>query len=78
MQCGSHVHDVVNCLAFMREWKAAHPEGAEAAVEIEVRLSELMRSMITSPLTGKMFAMMPHEQLSPQAVRQSLEDQTHV
>lgn len=78
MQCGSHVHDLIDCLAFLREWKAAHPDAAEAALELEVRLSELMRKMITSPLTGKMFAIMPHEQISPEAAKRSLEEQTRV
>lgn len=78
MQCGSHVHDLVDCLAFVREWKAAHPDAAEATVELEVRLSELMRKMIMSPLTGRMFALKPHEQISPEAAQQSLEEQMRV
>ena len=78
MQCGSHVHDLVDCLAFVSEWKAAHPAAAEVALELEVRLSELIRKMITSPLTDKMFAIMPHEQISPEPAKGSLEEQMRV
>lgn len=75
---GSHVHDLVACLDVLHRWKEANPAHAELAVELEVHLCELMQAMITSPLTGKMFASLPHDHLTQEAVDASLAAQTAV
>jgi|DEB0MinimDraft_4_1074332.scaffolds.fasta_scaffold187694_2 hypothetical protein len=75
---GSHVHDIVTCLELVRKWKTTNPAHRVLADELEVHLCELMSSMLTSPLTGKMFAALPHEHLSPTEVEASLEAQTAV
>ena len=82
MLAGSHVHDVLDCLQFVRTWREQNPshhsEVSELFNELEVRLCELMSKMLTGPLTGKMFAMFPHEQLTAEQMQASLREQTTV
>jgi hypothetical protein len=78
MQTGSHVHDIVRCLQFVRESRENKTPAEEVLHEMEVRLCELMHQMITSPLTGKMFAVQPQEQVTEQEALASLKAQTTV
>ncbi len=59
MNTGSHVHDVLSCVEFVRAWQARHPAHAELATELDVRLCELMQRLITGGLTGQLFVSPP-------------------
>lgn len=78
MQVGSHVHDILDCLRFVRESRTLGCDVEELRHELEVRLCELMQKMITGPLTGRMFAALPRDFLSHDQVRKSLCEQTVV
>jgi drug/metabolite transporter superfamily protein YnfA len=78
LTAGSHVHELVGCLEIVQQWQAKHPAHAELATELEVHLCELMQSMITSPMTGKMFAPPPHAFRTQAELDASLAAQTAV
>lgn len=78
MHVGSHVEDIVNCLVFVRGCRRSNTPVEEVINEVEVRLCELMQQMITSPLTGKMFAIQPQEYVTPSEMARSLDSQTFV
>ena len=59
MITGSHVHDVLACVEFVRAWQAHHPAHAEFATELDVRLCELMQRMLNCGLTGQLFVSPP-------------------
>ena len=78
MQVGSHVHDVLECLCFVRESETRGDSVHELRHEMIVRLCELMQKMITGPLTGRMFAAPPHDYLDRADLQKSLVAQTAV
>jgi len=78
MHSGSHVHEIVACLKFLRESRVQQASWQEVSGELEVRLCELMQKMITGPLTGQMFVPSPVEFLSAAEVERSLTEQTTV
>ncbi len=59
MNTGSHVHDVLSCVEFVRAWQARHPAPAELATELDVRRCERMQRVITGGLTGQLFVSPP-------------------
>ena len=78
MHSGSHVHEISECLNFVRASRGRNATLQEVAIELEVRLCELMHKMITSPLTGQMFVPSPVEFLSAAQVNKSLLEQTSI
>lgn len=84
------VHDILRCIERCDAHKktlasrvAAGPQSAELETtqevikEIEIDLCNLLASMVTAPLSGRMFIPIPSEYTGASAMQDSLEAQMH-
>ena len=77
----SLVMDVVACIDMVsraRSTVASDSEAGEALHSVHTQLCALMQSMLSSPLTGRMFAPIPAAIIPYEQQRQSLYEQTRM
>lgn len=77
----SLIMDVVACIdivARARTTVDSESEAGEALHSVHTNLCALMQSMLSSPLTGRMFAPMPAAIIPYEVQRQSLYEQTRM